>query len=98
MTIHELCRDKSAAWRYAMDWADQGKSGARELRKVAAQIKAEYHTDGLWNPDAETVWLYLTEAAEMPDECDCQCPSPASGVALRSMECPLHNDNPQPRS
>jgi hypothetical protein len=97
MTIQELIRDKAAAWRYATDWADQGRYGAKELRKVAAQIKAEYHTNGLWNPDAEIVYLYLIEAAEMAGACDCECPSPKSGVALRSMECPLHNDNPYSR-
>jgi hypothetical protein len=97
MAFGDLIRDKTAAWKYAMDWADQGSVGARQLRRDAAQIKAEYCTDGLWNPDAQIVYLYLIEAMGMAEECDCQCPSPAIGVALRSMECPLHNENPQTR-
>jgi hypothetical protein len=97
MTRQELLTNKAGAWTYAMGWADQGMTGARWLRKQAAEIKALYHTDGLWNPDAEIVYLYFAEAAEMAAACDCQTPSPASGAALRSMECPLHNDNPYPR-
>jgi hypothetical protein len=30
-------------------------------------------------------------------KCDCQCPEPQSGPAMRSMECPIHNQNPDPR-
>lgn len=86
MTLQELIANKAKAWTYAMEWADTGTPGARWLRKQAAVIKAQFHTDGLWNPDAEIVYLYFVEAAEMA----------ASGVALRSMECPLHNDNPHP--
>ena len=97
MTLQELVRNKAAAWTWAMDWGDQGGAGARQLRETTAKIKVEYCTNGLWNQDAEIVHLYLIEAAGMVDSCDCQAPSPASGVALHSMECPLHNDNPQPR-
>lgn len=97
MTLGELIRNKTAAWKWAMDWADQGRWGARELRKTADKIKAEYYSEGLWNPDAEIVYLHMMEAAGIAETCDCQCPSPAAGVALRSMECPLHNDNPQAR-
>jgi hypothetical protein len=97
MTLQEMVMNKAAAWTWAMDWADQGRTGVRQLQETAAKIKARYCTDGLWNPDAQSVHLYLTEAAQMAQECDCQCPSPASGVALRSMECPLHNDDPQAR-
>ena len=96
MTRQELFTNKAKAWTYAMEWADTGMSGARWLRKQAAAIKAQFHTDGLWNPDAEIVYLYFVEAAEMAASCDCQVPTPTSGVALRSMECPLHNDNPYP--
>jgi len=28
--------------------------------------------------------------------CDCQCPEPASGCALVSEECPIHNSHPEP--
>jgi hypothetical protein len=65
MTTTQLLLNKSAAWKYAMGWADQGSVGARWLRKQATQIKREFHTDGLWNPDAEIVYLYFIEAAEM---------------------------------
>jgi hypothetical protein len=29
-----------------------------------------------------------------PEECDCECPEPESGVALCSNSCPVHNVNP----
>lgn len=29
--------------------------------------------------------------------CDCENPEPASGAALVSMECPIHNENPRQR-
>ena len=96
MTIQELIANKAAAWTYAMGWADTGMPGARWLRKQAAEIKGRFYTDGLWNADAEIVYLYFVEAAEMAASCDCQAPSPPAGVVLRSMECPIHNDNPYP--
>ena len=33
MTLQELVRNKAAAWTWAMDWADQGGAGARQLRE-----------------------------------------------------------------
>lgn len=65
MTLSQLLQNKAAAWTYAMEWADNGMAGARWLRKQAAEIKGQFHTDGLWNPDAEIVYLYFIEAAEM---------------------------------
>jgi hypothetical protein len=96
MTRAQLLTDKAAAWSFAMGWADQGAAGARFLSKEAVEIKRQFHTDGLWNPDAEIVYLYFVEAAEMASACDCQNPSPAAGPKMRSMECPIHNDNPWP--
>lgn len=94
MTLQQLLQNKSAAWTFAMGWADEGAAGARFLRKEAAKIKAEFCTDGLWNPDAEIVYLYFMEAAEMAASCDCQAPVSVAGPALVSMECPLHNEVP----
>ena len=74
-----------------MEWADEGSRGARFLRKEAAKIKDRYYSDGAWNPDAEIVYLYFIEAAEMAASCDCQNPRPAVGVAGVSMDCPIHN-------
>ena len=33
MTLQELVRNKAVAWTWAMDWADQGGAGARQLRE-----------------------------------------------------------------
>lgn len=45
-----------------------------------------------------TTTLALVEAARRPVDaapvCDCQCPEPSSGVALISMDCPIHNLRP----
>lgn len=38
----------------------------------------------------------IVQRCSCPTECDCQNPEPASGAALVSNECPVHNFNPQP--
>lgn len=67
MTIQELIINKAAAWTFAMDWVKTGSQGSRHLRKYAADIKSRFYSDGIWNPDAEIVYLYFIEAAEMAE-------------------------------
>lgn len=46
---------------------------------------------------ADEGWPEIEDACKARAACDCENPEPLSGVALVSMECPVHNDNPWPR-
>ena len=68
MTLQELVRNKAAAWTWAMDWADQGGAGARQLREKTeseawnALLSAEGRKDtiGLFSPLAQAVAEYMS--------------------------------------
>ena len=62
MTITEMIINRKA-WDWAMEWVEYGNK--KIIEETASEIKDEYCTNGLWNPDAEIAYLMLTEAAEM---------------------------------
>ena len=70
MTLQELVRNKAVAWTWAMDWADQGGAGARQLREKTeseawnALLSAEGRKDtiGLFSPLAQAVAEYMSHA------------------------------------
>jgi len=48
--------------KHVMNWSSEGKSGAKILRSLAAQIKERGCTDGLWSPDLKLRYDATLEA------------------------------------
>ncbi|HXA22787.1 MAG TPA: DNA cytosine methyltransferase [Acetobacteraceae bacterium] len=75
------------------NWRDHDKSGYR-----GDQLQDHFKSQGMNWSDRTIKGQDFTRIAgrQRALVCDCQCPEPVSGVALVSMECPIHNWNPDP--
>ena len=72
MTVDEMIKDNTKAWEWAMGWVESCKTGThtgvRRIHELATWVKGRYHTNGLWNPDAQPVYDILIEAAGLAQE------------------------------